>query len=122
AHFIAKITHNNDGQSTQAKIRLVRLIFTITFNLCFIPLAVMVIKDYRRDEFSKRLFGVFPAARRPLKIYSIFDCVVRINTMLSISSLLLNLYNVTGYETVDRVLLIIGIPLTLLWLSMGIGM
>ncbi|CAF4419855.1 unnamed protein product, partial [Rotaria magnacalcarata] len=42
--------------------------------------------------------------------------------MLSISSLLLNLYNVTGYETVDRVLLIIGIPLTLLWLSMGIGM
>jgi len=82
----------------------IRLIFTIIFNVCFIPFAFTVIKDYDRDEFSKRyvffccienifyeifnrLFGAFPAARLPLKIYSIFDCVARINTMLSVDSL-----------------------------------
>ncbi|CAF2911854.1 unnamed protein product [Rotaria sp. Silwood2] len=122
AHYFARRNGPNDSNTNQGKIRLVRLIFTIVFNVCFIPLAIIVIKDYQRDEFSKRLFGAFPTARLPLKIYSIFDCVARVSTMLSISSLLLNLYNFTGYETVDRVLLIIGIPLTLLWLGMGIGM
>ncbi|CAF3408795.1 unnamed protein product [Rotaria sp. Silwood1] len=122
AHYFARRNGPNDGHTTQGKIRLARLIFTTVFNVCFIPLTILVIRDYRRDEFSKRLFGAFPAARLPLKIYSIFDCVARVSTMLSISTLLLNLYNYTGYETVDRVLLIIGIPLTLLWLGMGIGM
>ncbi|CAF0735878.1 unnamed protein product [Rotaria sordida] len=122
AHYFARRHGPDDSHTTQAKIRLARLIFTIIFNVCFIPLAIIVIKDYQRDEFSKRLFGAFPTARLPLKIYSIFDCVARVSTMLSISSLLLNLYNYTGYETVDRILLIVGIPFTLLWLGMGIGM
>ena len=34
-----------------------------------------------------RLFGAFPSARRPLKIYNIFDCLARINTMLSVGEL-----------------------------------
>lgn len=33
---------------------------------------------------SSRLFGAFPAARRPFKIYSIFDCIVRLTIMLSV--------------------------------------
>jgi hypothetical protein len=32
------------------------------------------------------------------------------------------LYNYTGYEILDKVLLGIGLPLTLLWLGVGIGM
>ena len=48
----------------------------------------------------------------------------RSNALLfvQISSLLLNLYNYTGYTVLDTVLLCVGIPLTLLWLGVGIGM
>jgi len=31
-----------------------------------------------------RLFGVFPTARWPLRMYNIFDCIARINTMFSV--------------------------------------
>ncbi|UJR30542.1 hypothetical protein I4U23_018072 [Adineta vaga] len=120
-HYVAR-NHDNDSQSTDAKIRLIRLIFTIIFNICFIPLAILVIQDYRRDEFSKRIFGAFPSARRPLQIYNIFDCIARINTMLCISTFILNLYNFNGLEAIDRILLGVGIPLTFLWLSIGVGM
>jgi hypothetical protein len=41
---------------------------------------------------------------------------------IKISSLLLNLYNYSGYAILDKVLVGIGIPLTLLWLGIGIGM
>jgi hypothetical protein len=70
AHYIAARNAPDTGRNTQPEIRLVnkrnkrtfylmimfkaRLIFTIVFNLCFIPLAFKVIKDYERDEFSKR--------------------------------------------------------------------
>ncbi len=39
-----------------------------------------------------------------------------------ISTFILNLYNFNGYETIDRALLAIGIPLAFLWLGIGIGM
>lgn len=39
-----------------------------------------------RNSSSIRLFGAFPAARRPLQLYNVFDCIARINTMLSVSS------------------------------------
>ncbi|CAF3454606.1 unnamed protein product [Rotaria socialis] len=120
-HYIAR-SKEIDTDHRAATIRLIRLIFTIVFNCCFIPLAIFVIKDYRRDEFSKRIFGVFPAARRPLKIYNIFDCIVRINTMLSISTFVLNLYNFNDYKVIDIFLLSFGIPLALVWLSIAIGM
>ncbi|CAF4842627.1 unnamed protein product, partial [Rotaria magnacalcarata] len=120
-HYIAR-SKEIDTDHRAAKIRLIRLILTIVFNICFIPLATFVIKDYRRDEFSKRIFGVFPAARRPLKIYNIFDCIVRVNTMLSISTFVLNLYNFNDYKVIDIFLLSFGIPLALLWLSVAIGM
>ena len=71
AHYVAR-RNGPDSQGTDATIRLVsikifsriyyvflylkiRLIFTIVFNICFVPLAILVIQDYRRDEFSKRL-------------------------------------------------------------------
>ncbi len=92
----------------------------------------------RWNNFCFRLFGAFPAARRPLKIYSTFDCVARINTMISvdisfdfslwcfvfpkISSLVLNLYNFTDSQVVDTILLAIGVPLTFIWLVIAIGM
>lgn len=88
--------------------------------------------------FLPRLFGAFPAARRPLKVYSVFDCCARINTMLSvrsfhenfhnkieylqISSLVLNLYSATDSDVIDKVLLGIGIPIVFLWLCFGIAM
>ena len=70
AHYITR-KKDDSKHDTDAKIRLVivrmfcliyylflylkiRLIFTIAFNICFIPLAILVINDYRRDEFSKR--------------------------------------------------------------------
>lgn len=120
-YFTAKDDPDN-RRITQPEIRLARLILTIVFNTCFIPLAYLVIKLYNKDEFSKRLFGAFPAARRPLKIYSVFDCCARVNTMLSISSLVLNLYNSTTSDVSDKVLLGIGVPLALVWLLFGIGM
>ncbi|CAF3446497.1 unnamed protein product [Rotaria sp. Silwood1] len=120
-HYAAR-SKETDSHGRAATIRLIRLILTIIFNICFIPLAILVIRDYRRDEFSKRLFGAFPAARRPLKIYNIFDCLARINTMLSISTFVLNLYNFNHFEAFDTIFLSIGIPLSLLWLGIGIGM
>ncbi|CAF1020941.1 unnamed protein product [Adineta steineri] len=120
-HFIARMK-TIDRHDTYAKILLTRLIITIIFNICFVPLAILVIQDYRRDEFSKRLFGAFPAERRPLKIYNIFDCLIRINTMLSISIFILNLYNFNSFEWLDRIFLAIGIPLTFLWLAIGSAM
>ncbi|CAF0790800.1 unnamed protein product [Rotaria sordida] len=120
-HYVAR-SKEPDNHGKAATIRLIRLILMIIFNICFIPLAILVIRDYRRDEFSKRLFGAFPTARRPLKIYNIFDCLARINTMLSISTFVLNLYNFNDLETTDKLLLGIGIPLALLWLGIGIGM
>ncbi|CAF2474279.1 unnamed protein product [Rotaria sp. Silwood2] len=120
-HYAAR-SKESDDHSKAATLRLIRLIFTIIFNICFIPLAILVIRDYRRDEFSKRLFGAFPTARRPLKIYNIFDCLAVINTMLSISTFVLNLYNFNHFEAIDTVLLSVGIPLSLLWLGIGIGM
>ena len=119
-----------------------------------------MIKAYDRDEFSKRyflliddqcpqmigffsrLFGAFPAARRPFKTYSVFDCVARLTIMLSvdirfdhshflelirlffmqISSLILNMYNATNTDTLDALLLIFGIPIAFVWLTAGIGM
>ncbi|UJR16140.1 hypothetical protein I4U23_003051 [Adineta vaga] len=122
AHYVARRNRPSDTRDTQPEIRLARLIFTIVFNICFIPLTIVVIKDYQRDEFSKRLFGAFTEERRPLRIYNTFDCVMRLTTMLSISSLILNLYNYTGYKQLDTAFLSIGIPLTLLWLGVGIGM
>ncbi|CAF0892543.1 unnamed protein product [Adineta ricciae] len=119
AHYVARY---KDGDSTDAKIRLMRLIFTSVFNVFFIPLAFLVIKDYQRDEFSKRLFGAFPEARRPLRTYNIFDCIARINTMFSISTLILNLYNFNDLKAVDLILLPVGIPVAFLWLALGIGM
>ena len=41
---------------------------------------------------------------------------------LKISTYFLNLYNFNGLEPIDRVLLIIGVPLAFLWLGVGIGM
>lgn len=122
AHFFARKNAETDAHDNQPKLRLVRLIFTMFFNVCFIPLGIIVIKDYRREEFSKRVFGAFAAARLPLQLYNIFACVARISTMLSISALVLNLYNFTGFVTADRAFLIIGIPLAFLWLGLGIGM
>ncbi|CAF4003109.1 unnamed protein product [Rotaria sp. Silwood1] len=120
-HYAAR-SKETDSHGRAATIRLIRLILTIIFNICFMPLAILVIRDYRRDEFSKRLFGAFPAARRPLKIYNIFDCLARINTMLSISTFVLNLYNFNHFEAFDTIFLSIGIPLSLLWFGIGIGM
>ncbi|CAF4721919.1 unnamed protein product [Rotaria sp. Silwood1] len=120
-HYAAR-SKETDSHGRAATIRLIRLILTIIFNICFIPLAILVIRDYRRDEFSKRLFGAFPAARRPLKIYNIFDCLAGINTMLSMSTFVLNLYNFNHFEAFDTIFLSIGIPLSLLWFGIGIGM
>ncbi len=41
---------------------------------------------------------------------------------LEISLFMLNLYNFNQLEAADTVLLVIGIPWTLLWLGIGIGM
>ncbi len=75
AHYFTPRNEPNNADNSQATIRLVnkrifrkkkiffflfififkiRLIFTIIFNVCFIPFAFTVIKDYDRDEFSKR--------------------------------------------------------------------
>jgi uncharacterized membrane protein YphA (DoxX/SURF4 family) len=35
---------------------------------------------------------------------------------------MLNLYNFNQFEVVDTILLVIGIPWTLVWLGIGIGM
>ncbi|CAF1017676.1 unnamed protein product [Adineta ricciae] len=121
-HYFYRKGQTSQAQDTQPEIRLARLIITIVFNICFIPLSIVVIKDYKRDEFSQRLFGAFTEQRRPLRIYSTFDCVMRLSTMLSISSLLLNLYNYTGYQVADTIFLSIGIPVVFIWLGVGIGM
>ncbi|CAF3506490.1 unnamed protein product [Adineta steineri] len=121
-HYLTQKSRPSSSCNTQEEIRLTRLIFTIVFNICFIPLTFLVIKDYRRDEFSKRLFGAFPIARRPLQIYGVFDCILRLSTMLSISTLVLNTYNYTDHNALDTVLLSMGIPIALLWLGFGIGM
>jgi len=41
---------------------------------------------------------------------------------LEISAFLLNLYNWNDFEALDEILLGIGIPVTFLWLGIGIGM
>ena len=73
-HYVARRRTATGGESTKdANIRLVgerididlpeviassrlqiRLILTVAFNVCFLPLAILVIRDYQRDEFSKR--------------------------------------------------------------------
>jgi len=70
-HFIVRWKEGNGTEDTDGKILLVnneiyfkiyylflylkaRLIFTIVFNVCFIPLSIIVIQDYERDEFAKR--------------------------------------------------------------------
>ncbi|CAF3934218.1 unnamed protein product [Rotaria sp. Silwood1] len=65
-----------------------------------------------------------------LTVYAIVHFLARRNTdtdttqanIRLISSVLLNLYNYTGYPTADLIFLIIGIPIALLWLFMGIAM
>jgi len=53
-HFFTRL-NTEDSQTTKDKtIRIMRLVFTILFNILFLPLAFYVIRDYRRDEFSKR--------------------------------------------------------------------
>lgn len=76
AHYFTPRNELETADETQAGLRLVnrkkkelfflimnifkaRLIFTIVFNVCFIPLAFTVIKDYDRDEFSKRFVLVY---------------------------------------------------------------
>ena len=102
---------------------------------------VFVLRKYLTNSyFSNRLLGAFRRDRLLLMVYSIFNCVIRINTMLSvnnslrflivfvsilfhkISSLVLNLYNYTDNNVPNVVLLVVGILLTLLWLITGIGM
>lgn len=39
-----------------------------------------------------------------------------------ISAFVLNLYNFNSYTAVDIILLVVGIPLALLWLGVGVGM
>ncbi|CAF3802943.1 unnamed protein product [Rotaria sp. Silwood1] len=61
-----------------------------------------------------------------LTIYSIAYFLARRHSneaqIVLISSVLINLYDYTGYPTADLVLLIIGIPTALLWLFLGISM
>ncbi|CAF1507819.1 unnamed protein product, partial [Didymodactylos carnosus] len=104
----------------QYNIRLARLIFTIFFNACFIPLTMFVIRDYRRNEYAKRLFGAFQGARRPLQIYYSFACVIRISAMLTISTLILDMRGIN--KTLDTIILAIGIPLVLIWLGIAVLM
>ena len=79
-HYVARRRTATGGESTKdANIRLVgervnflhstssrlqiRLILTVAFNVCFLPLAILVIRDYQRDEFSKRYRGPFMQAQ-----------------------------------------------------------
>ena len=48
-----------------------RLIFTIVFNVCFIPLAISVIKDYQRDEFSKR-FAIYKSLKSRIILIDLY--------------------------------------------------
>jgi len=70
----------------------------VLYHLLLLLLEIMIEMNFLNGKFFfiekifhfvlifNRLFGAFPAARLPLKIYSTFDCVARINTVLSVDN------------------------------------
>ncbi|CAF3873030.1 unnamed protein product [Rotaria magnacalcarata] len=119
--FVHYHLHRGEPNGFYRNFLIARLALAIIFFTTLLVIGAIELRAYYKDKLTSKQFRYHPQYLH-LRLYNIFGCSIRVNTLFLMSLFLLNLYNFNQFESIDTTLLTIGIPSVLFWLAIGIVM